>query len=329
MSIKLTQSLFLPLFLSLFLFLFVFFLPQFALLSTGSSAAAADSNIVLQFPQNYAVGKIYLLRSGYGGASVRNFIVSRAFPAQGTVRVRREQLLSLIGGYALTENMRALSKVPAQNFVHLDLRKLEIISRDLASISHFTALRQLELDNTEIDDNALQYLHRLSNLKNLNLSKTLITGRNFDQLSVLTQLETLDLGRLRLRSGSLAAIAKLKSIKTLLLDECNLSDKDLGSISVMNNIVFLSLKENKQISGPGLRQLERLQNLRVLFLQGDRLDAEGLAALSHCHLNKLVLRSGDLSNGQLVLAKKMMPAVVFEIEPVSHVPLSIFEPLHY
>jgi hypothetical protein len=292
------------------------------------SVQAAQASITLNFPDSLSVGKIYLLKPGYINALVRNFVTATACDARGQVKVRPGQLLSLVGNYALTENMRSLKNLPANAFVHLDLRKLEINGADLANISHLTGLRQLELDNTDVDDSGLGYLSNLTGLQNLGLSKSLITGSSLEQLRPLRQLTMLDLGRTRLKAGCLGVLSDLKALTHLRLDECGITDSDLRIIAGLPKLSLLSIKENHRITWRGFVELRRSNTLKTICLTGNKLTDREILALSACHFDRLILRAADLDPPRSLLLKRLMPHTVIEIEAASNVPLDLFAPLH-
>ena len=296
------------------------------LCSQGALAATFDTQ-TLQFPTDYSIGKLYVLNDKYQGEFAREYVTKQAFNARGTVNVKRGLRLSLVGNYALTEHMNALSRLPADSLIHLDLRKLEIESPALANVINLRSLWQLELENTDINDDGLPFLSTLTKLKCLGLSKTLITGRTLGALQNMTDLISLDLGRTRLDQKYLPALPKIKNLLSLRLDECGITDSGMHTLALMPNLCALSLKENKGITDKGLAELRSIKTLGALQLDGTPISDNGFKQLSKCHLRTIYLRRDQLSDAKLQQVKKLMPHTEFVLNDTGHLPLEVFSPL--
>lgn len=151
----------------------------------------------------------------------------------------------------------------------------------LLNLQGLKSLRDLDLSQNPITDQALQYLNVHKELKRLHLAETAITGSGVIQLHGFTKLTELNLSRNNLSASSITPIGNLKSLESLQLNSVGLNDDALRSISNLTRLKELSLKNNRLI-GSGLPHLKSLLSLTTLDLSGNPLE------------NQFALPLGDL-----------------------------------
>ena len=129
----------------------------------------------------------------------------------------------------------------------------EFRSTDLSGITHLASLKELDLTDSPLDDEAIQYINALPNLVRLDVSNTNIDARSLLKLKRLLQLFELRMRRCSHTSEFLREFSKRspRAIGVIMVNDCGLTDDDLKSFANITSLGTISLNGNK-IVGSGL-----------------------------------------------------------------------------
>ncbi|MGD9682516.1 MAG: protein kinase [Candidatus Obscuribacterales bacterium] len=195
-------------------------------------------------------------------------------------------------------------------------------------------LTELDLSETGITDQNLEYVAAMSRLRRLWLGHNSITDSGFEKLAVLHRLSSLDISYCRGLSGkSLALVASsfpflywldightavgssglrvldnLKNLRILGLGALDLDGTSLSTISRLS-LESLDLSDNKRLDDAGLLKLSRIKTLKMLKVNGcDRITPAGIEAL------KKKLPGLKISTRRLLLNDPLYERVLEEME---------------
>src|SRR5579883_1452761 len=134
----------------------------FALTFAAQTAAAAESGSdespsskILRFPNDHSIGTIKFHVHGKKLSPQ---------PARGTIRVPRQATVSLSINYESTRDLSPLGSLAPNSLRTLTMSKLEIKDEQLKYIAHLTGLRMLNLQETDITNDGLDFLKNLKAL---------------------------------------------------------------------------------------------------------------------------------------------------------------------
>ena len=100
----------------------------------------------------------------------------------------------------------------------LDLRDSNITDDGLEYIRDISTLQKLDLNNTLITDKGVVYLQELQNLVHLSLADTVLTDESVKALLKLINLRELDLRGTCITKSGVIQLKKLKKLKFLIVD---------------------------------------------------------------------------------------------------------------
>lgn len=187
-----------------------------------------------------------------------------------------------------------------------------VVDHDLQKIANLKNLRRLDLSETFLGNQALDYLDNPA-LRILNLEKTLVTDDGLKNLSRSPRLRELNLSSNKIRGHKFEALVALPRLRVLGLNDCRLHPCAASHIGRMN-LVSLSLAgsscadkiagalvsnrkleeldmSRSSLSDDGLAKIATLRQLQVLKLGGCGVGDLGLARLAGCD----ALKEVDLS----------------------------------
>ncbi|MCA9804560.1 MAG: protein kinase [Cyanobacteria bacterium HKST-UBA02] len=195
-------------------------------------------------------------------------------------------------------------------------------------------LTELDLSETGITDQNLEYVAAMDHLRRLWLGHNSITDSGFEKLAVLHRLSSLDISYCRgLSSKSLALAASsfpflywldightavdssglkvldsLKNLRILGLGALDLDGTSLSHISRLS-LESLDLSDNKRLDDAGLLKLSRVKTLKMLKVNGcDLITPAGIEAL------KKKLPGLKISTRRLLLNDPLYERVLEEME---------------
>ncbi|HZZ70887.1 MAG TPA: protein kinase [Pirellulales bacterium] len=186
------------------------------------------------------------------------------------------------GGLAATTHgdVRKLAELPrgACELTKIDLGDLPKVTGEmLIKISPCTAITELDLSGTSVNDEGLKLLAPCTALERLSLAETRITDQGLVHLKAMTRLKWLDLHGTRISGAELAQLSGLTELTTLSLDGARLSDRTAAALNKFANLTYLNLSNNATLGDKGIAALVDLTKLQTLGLAGT---AVGDASLS-------------------------------------------------
>ncbi len=191
--------------------------------------------------------------------------------AKGLVTFRSAQPLCLSPSAAVVENPQLLRHFRGDEIAEIRLAQNPFLGDDFFFfINHFSGLRVLDLEGTEITDRGLAYLEKLPDIRELSVSNTKgVTGNELSRLQCLRALHILRADHVPNMSKVLSILAHNKSnnITELQVMGTNLSDADLQKVRDFPNLTILCAALNKGITDVGVSKLVTLKNLRLLDLR--------------------------------------------------------------
>ena len=103
--------------------------------------------------------------------------------------------------------------------VFIDLFRSQVTDETLKHLSRLTSLQVLWLDRTRTTDNGLKLLSRLTNLETLSLGDTAITDNGLKHLSGWTHLRQLSMRNTKITDAGLKHLSGLTNLNLLELDD--------------------------------------------------------------------------------------------------------------
>lgn len=197
-----------------------------------------------------------------------------------------------VGGEVTDEGLAVLANM--SELTELKLSTAKITDDGLAALGNLTHLKSLELERTNINGSGLRHL------ENSQLAKLKIWyGKIREGLSHLHHLEDLEAISLENSDAAFSDIEGLHSLRRLRLSRADLTDEGLKSICEnLKSLEQLELDECDKITGPGLKHIAGLPNLKELHVGWRKeMRDEHLGFLKSLeNLESLTLRGGFFSN---------------------------------
>jgi len=164
------------------------------------------------------------------------------------------------------------------NLTALDLADTELTDEGMAHVAKLTKLARLSLFYCNITNSGLRHLSRLSNLEVLNLDSRDISDDGLKHLP--KNLKALDLFSGRISDSGCGHIAKLKTLEALELCGGGIGDLGCSLLACLDNLRSLNLSQNEKITNRGAAALASLSNLTALNLSNTRVTASALRFFS-------------------------------------------------
>ncbi len=282
---------------------------------------------VIEFPEKTPIGKLYSFpekESLIGMVKDRFFAV-----AVGKVRVPDGMRILLKGGYTLRDDLSPLSKLKPDDVEYLNLDKLPITAAQTKHLRHLSGLRRLDMEDSDITDEALKDIGMLKNLRTLVISKTLINGSGFKYLTGLTELRELAASNNDLKPSSVAPLVSLKKLEVLRLGATRMTEESTKYIGKIQSLDSLRLAGNADINDRAISHLTGLANLTQLNLRETSVTIGVLKSLIKIkRLRHLELSSRHFNAQQFQLIKRELPKCRIKIGFGSKVSPDLFGPLH-
>jgi hypothetical protein len=219
------------------------------------------------------------------------------------------------------EGMKSLAALTHLKEVYVPVRRREgfMDGSGLAHLKGLKELEYLELDNSDMADDALVHLKELTSLRSLNLSATHVTGQGFvhlkglkkldtlmlsgspvtddglKHLAGMTNLVTLTLYSTQITDDGLQHLKDLKKLHALHLGNTNLTGKGFSSLAGLTEVNTINLA-NTQTTDEHLKHFAAMKNLQTLQLDGTPLTGTGLAALKDAPILSVTLYGAKLTD---------------------------------
>jgi Leucine Rich repeat len=301
-----------------------------ALEGNGADAKTLDptkSYVLLSFPDNVSVGRLFLALPNSGGGGFRSDKKLIA-EGRGLVRLPAGTFVELKLSYDGVANAAVLSKLDPGPFVTLDCRSLDNLDdQTLKYIGHLSNLSSLSLIETDTTDRGIENLSPLTKLRQLDLQQTLITGKTLSVLKNFSQLRILHLSFNKLNDTYLSNLALLKDLRELDLQVTGIGDSALPSVAACPKLEWLNLGKNKNITDGGLVALKKLTKLRSINVAGTSVTAKGVEQLKELPLTTIDFNMKSASQDELVRLAKIFPQCKLKSGPHSQRPPELYAPL--
>jgi hypothetical protein len=134
-----------------------------------------------------------------------------------------------------------LSQMQGMNLFSLKLSSTEVTDDGLTHLIRLTSLKCLYLSNTQITDAGLTHLEKMTGLEALGLANTQISDAGLTHLKELTGLDTLDLSNTQITDAGLTQLKGLIRLEYLDLDNTNVTDTGLIHLEGLTNLASLDL----------------------------------------------------------------------------------------
>jgi hypothetical protein len=196
------------------------------------------------------------------------------------MRFNRDDELEEVELYGPTVNDKVVASLALfPKIRQLRLSQSAVTDRGLEKLLDSLPLLQLlYLDGTQISDNALAPVARLSRLERLNLAKTDVTDEGLQQLRGLTGLQELILASTAVTDDGLKTVGSLISLRELVLAHTSVGDPGLAHLEGLSELASLDLYGTR-VTDAGLASLSGLVNLRRLSLKRTAVTDAGLVHL--------------------------------------------------
>ncbi len=266
--------------------------------SVVAAAQTANSNTVLSFPTDRAVGVVYsrpAVPTGYGYGVDYYSNWQPIGPARGELQQPLGHDIRLNISNAASTDLAFLEQLDPAAIDALWLRGSNVNDDQLKHVGQLTGLRFLQLGQARISDQGVHHLRNLRNLQYLGVSAFAVHRDGFgvgdEGMAVVANLPALESISLRLTQVTnlgLINLVKCKSLRSVSLEGTKVTDLGLKLLSKLPNLQSLSLgvyDEGANVTDKGLPAVGRLSQLRSLRLSGTPITDDGLAHLAD--LNKL------------------------------------------
>jgi thiol-disulfide isomerase/thioredoxin/Leucine-rich repeat (LRR) protein len=264
-----------------------------ALLVLAASArhvSAQSETRELHFPQDRAIGKVYarpVKADGYASSAYQDF--NPIGDATGSVKITAGQDVRLDVSKAASADLTFLDGLAPDDIQVLMLRNTDVDDEGLRHVGRLTGLRILNLSATRIGDAGIAHLSELAKLQEIDLDAFGVNRKGFgvgDEaarvLAKLPELASIHLRLTKVTDAGLAALAENTAIRSLSVPGTKVSDAGLNHLRKLPKLEMLSLgvyNEGANVSDEGLASLGELTGLKHLSLSGTKVTDAGLPRL--------------------------------------------------
>jgi hypothetical protein len=302
--------------------------------ASGDAAPAAPGGMpskqtmVLDFPNDYSIGELYLLKAkAEEGDSEPP--ASTHFPARGRMKFPPGTRLQLRVGFDGAHHMAELDKLPPNALFSVYMRRTEVCDDDLKHVAKLTDLRHVELEGTDITTKGVVNLEPLKKLAFLGVDKTTIDGEAMKSIGKHVALLNLVIGHNDLDDECYKHLSGLKNLRNLQVDNVHISDKGVANFVKLPSLEVVKLSGNNRVTD---RTMALFANTKIRFLNVQRTGV-GFGSLPHFlkmqKLNGLKLEGRNFTPEQKQEMKKKLPRVSLQFfGKEREFPKELFDPLH-
>ncbi len=275
--------------------------------------AAPANRRVLRFPTDRAMGVIYW-RKAPTDEKDRLWMFGdewrRVAEGRGNVRLPADGEARLNISKAGSTDLSGLDALEPDALQAMSCRWTDVNDEALVHIGRLTGLRMLDLQSTPTADAGIAHLGNLKKLQWLSLEAFATNKKGFGAgdeamktIAKLPELELLFLRDTKVTDDGLSDIAKIKSLTTLDLSGTKVSDAGLKWLKQLPKLNYLRLgvyREGAVITDDGLVTIGELANLEHLDLSGTKVTNQGLSHLHTLkHLKELTLEHTKVTEAGL------------------------------
>lgn len=254
------------------------------LCSLPTLCSAKYSERVLQFPANYSVGRLVVLRTGpesYGRCKGKLLAEAR-----GLVKLPSDRLIKFEPSAVFYRHPQCLLKLPANAFDFIELRFMAMTDEEsslsdptIPFVRRISGLKGIDIEGSEITDKGLSQLGAMPELQYLAAGNGFITGSCLPHLIGCKKLESLRFGSALVNNDDLRYLQNFPRLTQLGLTNVNLSLRGLEHVSKCGAINNLDIDANYQIDDRALPLLLKLTKLRTLSLKETKISLKALETL--------------------------------------------------
>lgn len=148
----------------------------------------------------------------------------------------------------------------------------------IANLADLTAIQELDLHGSDINEMSLQHLSGMWDLRDLRLGRIPIEGGGLVFLTTLTQLIDLRLNHTGCTDAGMFHLASLKQLEHLDLYRSRVTDEGLQHLTSLGQLRSLNLSYSR-ITDSGLEYLMQVTSLEHLWLDGTDISVSGVKSL--------------------------------------------------
>jgi hypothetical protein len=227
--------------------------------------------------------------------------------ARGRVTVPAGHEVRLDLDRRAVEDLAPLAALPHDALQGLSFRDTEPTDRALSHIAGLTGLLGLDLGGTNIGENGLAWLSRLTALRGLNLRQTRADDLSLASVGALDELAWLNLSRTRIADAGMAHLTRLHKLRNLNLEGTTVSDHGLSKLAGLQGILQLNLTAT-HVTDSGLRHLSTMTELNFLDLSETSISDAGIPyLLPHKSLRKLDLWQTEITQDGDTKLRQSLP----------------------
>ena len=262
-------------------------------LCAQDSSRKHDGDRVLKFPSDRSIGTVYIrepVAEQFGAWNEHNGW-ERLADAQGELQVSAGHQVRLDVGTVAARDLSPLDELRPDDLVTLRLGNSEVTDDELKHVGRLTGLVDLRLELTRVTDAGIAHLSELTSLRNLDCEAFGvhrdghgISDESAETLSWLPNLQSIDLRLTKYTDRGLAVLARLPKLRSLELSGTKVTDAGLKALRGKATLRSLSLGlgrfEHCEITDEAMDDVATLTGLRWLRLNGTELTDAGLKQLS-------------------------------------------------
>jgi thiol-disulfide isomerase/thioredoxin/Leucine-rich repeat (LRR) protein len=262
--------------------------------TTDAKDQPAVAERVLHFPADRTMGIVYQRESQEKGYvhGLYSEEWKKVGEARGDVRVPAGKELRLDLSKGASADLAGLDGLEPDDLAVLNCGRTDVTDEGLGHIGRLTGLLILDLESSPISDAGTGHLAGLKKLRFVNLEAFKVNREGFgvgdETLKVLAGLPALETIRLRdskVTGAGLAVLGPLKSLSHLGLAGTKIGDAGLASLNQLPALVSLDLgvyNTGAGVTDEGLKTIGEMVQLKRLNLSGNKITDAGLV-----HLQKL------------------------------------------
>ncbi|MGB9690123.1 hypothetical protein [Thermogutta sp.] len=179
---------------------------------------------------------------------------------------------------ATAKGLQALALLPLESLTLFRCTSLNDEALATA-VGSWPKLRTLSLRDLPVRGTFLTQLRSRASLRVLNLPQTMVDDSALEALRSMPLLEELSLAQTLITDAGLNHVAALFSLRKLNVAQTQATDNGVQYLSSLPHLESLDLSGNLGITDAAIPFLEKLPQLREVFLDGTSVTAEGLKRL--------------------------------------------------
>lgn len=279
----------------------------------GQSEAAVPTMRVLRFRTDLAVGIVETRArraESYVHAAADDF--RRTGEARGDVSVPVDADVRLVLNKVAAKDLSALDSLQPDDVQVLVCNDTELNDEGMQHIGRLTGLRILGLNNVRITADGVRHVRALKQLQEIDLDAFGISEEGFGvgdealrvlALGRLTELKAIRLRLTKVTDEGMAALSLLKSLESIEIPGTAVTDAGVAHLTSLPRLQSLGLgvyNEGARITDAALAHVGEMKQLRVLDLSGTPITDTGLLSLRGLtRLENLTLDNTKVTNAGL------------------------------